>query len=51
MQWSEYPVFENDVLNNSMSMFNVNASSFDKNWTITSDNESVDVFFSKCVHS
>ncbi len=45
MQWSEYSIFDNNDLNNSMSVLNVNGISFDKNWTITSDNELVDVFF------
>lgn len=45
IQWVEYPQFDNDVVGYSMSVLNVNAISFDKNWTITSDDPSVDIYF------
>jgi gliding motility-associated-like protein len=45
IQWAEYPQFNNDILGNSMTVLNVNAISFDKNWTITSDDASIDIYF------
>jgi gliding motility-associated-like protein len=45
IQWVEYPLFDQDVSSHSMSVLNVNSNSFDKNWTMTSDNPSVDIYF------